>query len=224
MNKNILVVASHPDDETIGCGGTLAKHIAEGDSVAIITLTNGVGSRIGRNKDQILREKYALKAMDALGVTWIGKGNFPDNRMDSVDILEICKFLEEHKKKFYPDLIYTHSHSDLNVDHRITFEAVLTAYRPQPEESYSEIRLFETPSSTDFSIDSLYGPFSPNLFVNISNFWEKKLEALNFYETEMRNYPHSRSYQKIKALAEYRGGSSGLELAEAFEIVRKINR
>ena len=144
--------------------------------------------------------------------------------MDSVPILEIIKFIESFKKNFYPDIIYTHSPSDLNIDHTITAKATLTAFRPEPQEKYSEIRFFEIASSTDFTLKQLNDRFEPNLFINIKDFIDKKIEALKCYEIEMRDYPHSRSYEKIKSLAEYRGAQSGLEYAEAFEIVRKIDR
>ena len=144
--------------------------------------------------------------------------------MDSVPLLEIVKFIEEVKDKYDPDIIYSHSPSDLNVDHKVVTSATLTAFRPQPGEKNSEIRLFEVPSATDYSIEELEGFFNPNLFINIGNFWQSKLDALTCYDTEIRDYPHSRSYKKIESLAQYRGSQSGLELAEAFVLVRKINK
>jgi len=226
MQKNkVLVVAAHPDDETIGCGGSLSRHAKEKDEIAVITLTNGVSSREQViEKDLVNRNIAAEKAINILGANWIAKGDFPDNAMDSIPLLEIIKFIEEIKDKFDPDIIYTHSPSDLNVDHKIVTTATLTAFRPQPGERNSEIRLFETPSATDFSVEELDGTFSPNLFINIENFWQSKLDALSCYDTEIRDYPHSRSYKKIESLAQFRGSQSGLELAEAFMLVRKITR
>lgn len=225
MKKSILVIAAHPDDETIGCGGAIIKHKCDGDEVNILTLTDGVGSRLGADDNDLkVRNDAAKSAIDILGANWIGAGNFSDNNMDSVPILEIIKFIESFKKNFYPDIIYTHSPSDLNIDHTITAKATLTAFRPEPQEKYSEIRFFEIASSTDFTLKQLNDRFEPNLFINIKDFIDKKIEALKCYEIEMRDYPHSRSYEKIKSLAEYRGAQSGLEYAEAFEIVRKIDR
>ena len=224
MSK-ILVVAAHPDDETIGCGGTIAKHVSGGDEVGIITLTNGVSARTGANKeDQLKRTEAAEKAMNLLGAEWIGKGDFSDNGMDENPMLEIIRFIESYKDSFYPEIIYTHTSHDLNVDHRVTTTAVLTAFRPQPEESYKEIRLFEESSSSDFTADSLHGSFKPNLFIDITNFMTFKMEALKFYDTEMREYPHSRSYMNIESVAKYRGASVGIPYAEAFEIARSIQR
>ncbi len=225
MKNKVLVVASHPDDETIGCGGTIAKHVYEGDKVSIITLTNGVSSRSESNDgDQKIRKDAATAAINSLGADWLAAGDFPDNRIDKIPIIEVIQFIEEQKKFFYPDIIYVHSPTDLNIDHRIAAEAVLTAYRPQPEESYSEIRFFEIASSSDFTVKKLHNKFAPNLFINIEKFWEKKLEALKFYDLEMREDPHSRSYERIKILSKYRGAESGMNLAEAFEVVRRIIR
>lgn len=225
MKKSILILASHPDDETLGCGASIARHVHDGDDVRVITLTNGVNSREDVNSaDAQKRSKAAEDAMNFLGAKWLGSGDFPDNKIDSVPLIEVVKFIESFKELFYPDIIYVHSPTDLNIDHRIAASAALTAYRPQPNERYSEIRFFEIPSSTDFTVKQLDNKFEPNLFINIDNYWEKKLEALKFYDIEMRSSPHSRSYKKIKSLAEYRGAQSGMELAEAFEVVRKIIR
>tara|TARA_B100000963_G_C22598601_1_gene659135 strand:- start:379 stop:1077 length:699 start_codon:yes stop_codon:yes gene_type:complete len=225
MNKSVLIIVAHPDDETIGCGGTILKHVSEGDTVNVITLTDGVSSRSSVSfEDNKARNEAAVNAINALGANWIGSGEFPDNNMDSIPILKIIKFVESFKESFYPDIIYTHSPSDLNVDHTIAAKATLTAFRPEPKETYSEIRFFEIASSTDFSIKQLNKRFEPNLFINIENFISKKIKALQHYDMEMRDYPHSRSYKKIESLAEYRGSQSGLPCAEAFEVVRKIRR
>lgn len=225
MKKSILVIASHPDDEVIGCGASIARHVYEGDDVGVITLTNGVASREGAaSADALNRLNAAENAMSSLGATWLGSGDFPDNKIDSVPLIEVVKFIESFKKSFYPDIIYVHSPTDLNIDHRIAASATLTAYRPQPNELYSEIRFFEIASSTDFTVKQLENKFEPNLFINIDDFWSKKLEALKFYDMEMRPSPHSRSYEKLRSLAEYRGAQSGIALAEAFEVVRKIIR
>jgi len=144
--------------------------------------------------------------------------------MDKTPLLEIIKYIESFKETFYPDIIYSHTAQDLNVDHRVVTTAVLTAFRPQPEETYKEIRLFEVPSSTDFTTESLHGIFTPNLFIDIQDFINIKIEALNFYDEEMREYPHTRSYMNIETVAKYRGASVGIPYAEAFQIVRRIHR
>jgi len=225
MKKKILIIAAHPDDETIGCGGTIARHAYNGDEVGIITLTDGVNSRNNFNDEDVERRSKAAKnAMKRLNAKWITSGNFPDNQIDSVPLIDVIKFIESYKKAFYPDIIYVHSPSDLNIDHRIAASATLTAYRPQPSETYSEIRFYEVSSSTDYNVKQLEQKFAPNLYINIDNFWKNKLEALNEYDIEIHDDPHSRSYKKIKSLAEFRGSESGMQLAEAFEVVRRIIR
>ena len=225
MNKSILVIASHPDDEAIGCGASIARHIDEGDKVCIITLTNGVNSRDDvQTKDAQERNEAAVNSINSLGAKWLGSGDFPDNKMDSIPLIDVVKFIESFKESFYPDIIYVHSPTDLNIDHRIAASATLTAYRPQPNEKYSEIHFFEISSSTDYTVKQLEDSFEPNLYINIDNYWENKLKALKFYDMEMHPDPHSRSYKKIKSLAEFRGAQSGMKLAEAFQVVRRIIR
>lgn len=223
--KSILVVVAHPDDETIGMGGTIARHVHEGHKVFAISMTNGVGSRETTKTEEIhARFDSANSAAEILGFTWLGHADFPDNALDSAPLLEIAKFIEKFKKKEKFDLVYTHSTADLNVDHRIVCQAVLTAFRPQPNEYWSEIRVFETSSATDYGHLSISRPFLPNVFVNIERYWDKKSKALEAYKSELRDYPHSRSKAGLECLARVRGSSVGVMMAEAFEIVRKIER
>ena len=144
--------------------------------------------------------------------------------MDSYPILEIIKCIELIKDEYNPCLVYTHSGADLNIDHRVLSNAVLTAFRPQPKEACREIRLFEVPSATDYGVSEINGNFTPNLYVGIHiNYWEAKLKALKAYKKEIKAYPHSRSIESIKNLAKLRGNQVGLEMAEAFQIIRKID-
>tara|TARA_Y100000768_G_scaffold333755_1_gene274048 strand:- start:197 stop:868 length:672 start_codon:yes stop_codon:yes gene_type:complete len=221
MYPSILVIAAHPDDETIGCGGTILNHTANGEKVYVITLTDGVTSRSNSSDSISDRAQMANEAFSILGAELYEAGNFPDNSMDSISLLEIVQFIEKAKEDIKPSLVYTHSFTDLNIDHRIAASATLTAFRPEPNEICSEIRLFEVPSSTDYALNK-FGTFSPNLFIDIKNSWSLKLEALKQYDKELRKYPHTRSYEKIENLAEYRGAQSGLIKAEAFEQVRRI--
>ena len=225
MNKKILVVAAHPDDETLGCGGAIAKHSNEGDEVKVIVMTDGVSSRfISKSKEVKNRNEALQKAMRILGADLLGRGEFPDNMLDTVPLLELIQYIENLKKDFNFDIIYTHSPSDLNIDHRIIFEATLTAFRPEPKECITEIRSFEIPSSTDYSSGKINQNFSPNLFIDTSSHHELKLKALGCYDMELRDFPHSRSLESINALAKTRGASVGLKMAEAFEVIRRIER
>ena len=223
--KRILVIVAHPDDETIGMGGTISKHVRHGDEVNVVSMTDGVSSRTTASKTEILeRLYYANKASEILGFSWFKQYQFPDNAMDTVAFIDIVKEIELIKNELKPDIIYTHSSADLNVDHRITLEATLTAFRPQPHEIFSEIISFEVQSSTEYGHRTAFGNFSPNMFVNIGKDWDLKEKALVCYKAEMRPYPHSRSIKALSILSHQRGNQVGLERAEAFEILRKVNR
>lgn len=221
--KNILVVVAHADDETIGMGGAIKKHVNEGDKVYAISMTNGVGARNESNSNVVIeRDLAAEKASKYLKFEWVKKFNFTDNALDHYPLLEIIQCIEKVKVKVKPELVYTHSAADLNIDHRIVANAVLTAFRPQPGEICKEIRLFEVCSSTDFGHVNITGSFVPNLFIGISETWNDKFLALKSYDKEIMNYPHSRSIDGIKNLAQLRGNQVGLSMAEAFQVIRKI--
>ena len=222
---NILVVVAHSDDETIGLGATIKRHILLGDSVSVISMTDGVGGREKTQSDEsLLRAESARSASEILGFSWEAQYDFKDNELDDYPLLDIVKSIEEIKSTISPDIIYTHSSADLNIDHRVVLNAVLTAFRPQPHENYTEIRLFEVASATDYGSTSVTGIFEPNLFVNITETWDAKEAALHAYKSELREYPHSRSLDAIKNQAKMRGSQVGLLMAEAFQVIRKIER
>tara|TARA_B100000767_G_C19749847_1_gene530253 strand:+ start:468 stop:1151 length:684 start_codon:yes stop_codon:yes gene_type:complete len=223
--KQVLVVVAHSDDETLGMGGAIAQHVRQGDTVNVVSMTNGVSARGEKLENEIkVRNKCASKASEVLGFNWIDSYNFDDNAMDGYPLLDVIKCIEASKSKVKPDMVYTHSGADLNVDHRVVANAVLTAFRPEPNEKCSEIRLFEVPSATDFGHESLTGLFKPNLFIDISSTWKEKEVALNAYHDEIRLYPHSRSIEAIKNLACLRGSQVGVSMAESFQVIRKIER
>jgi len=222
MGKSVLVVAAHADDEVLGCGGTLAKHVAAGDDVFAVFLTNGVGSRPeSLGSAEIHRRQAAHKVGAILGLTEIVQYDFPDNKLDSVPLLEIVQRLESLLDRLQPAIIYTHHAGDLNIDHRIAFQAVLTACRPLPGVSVQEIYSFEVLSSTEWAGPD--GPvFVPNVFVDIGEQLEIKRLALEAYDLEMRPAPHSRSVRHSMLLAEHRGYSVGVSAAEVFQAIRLI--
>lgn len=221
----ILVVVAHTDDEALGLGGTIAKHVENGDIVYGISMTDGISARSGENEEGInFRAQASINAGKILGLTWIEGGSFPDNAMDTVPLLAVAKVIEKAKSLVKPTIIYTHSSADLNVDHRIVSQATLTAFRPQSNEIWQEIRVFEVASATDYGHKSITNLFYPNLYVDIKHTWAKKLAALNEYKMEMRDSPHTRSFEGLENLARHRGNQVGLYYAEAFEIIRKIER
>lgn len=228
MKNVVLVVAAHPDDEVLGCGGTIAKHTASGDDVHILIMAEGLTSRDStRNASahkQELTELHAnsQKVAEILGAKSVTLHNFSDNRMDSVDLLDVVKAVEKIKDKVKPNIIYTHHAGDVNIDHQITHNAVVTACRPQPGECVKRILFFETVSSTEWQMSTADKMFYPNWFVNIGDVFETKMTALKCYKTEMRKYPHSRSYEAVEFLARTRGFSIGVKYAEAFTLGRNI--
>ena len=225
MKEVILVVVAHSDDETISMAGTIRKHVNKGDKVYVISMTNGVGSRKDVDEDKIAERKNASNiASKVLGFEWGNCYEFNDNAMDSYPLVEVVKAIEEAKKKNRPTIVYTHSGADLNVDHRVVANAVLTAFRPHPNEICKELRLFEVASATDYGNSAITGSFSPNLFIDISGEWMAKFESLNAYSIEMRDYPHSRSIEAIQNLSRLRGNQVGFKLAEAFEVIRKLEQ
>ncbi len=224
----ILVVAAHPDDEILGCGGTIARHIQQGDQVSIVILAEGVTSRAKQRSVELDSEKLqelanaSLLAGFALGVKDISLHDFPDNRMDTIAMLDVVKLIEVHIERLHPDLVYTHHAGDVNLDHRVIYQAVITACRPQPGHSVKTILCFETVSSTEWQPALGRMEFSPNWFVDISNTLPIKMQALSHYESELRPWPHPRSLQTIEYLARWRGTMIGVEAAEAFELARHI--
>ncbi len=225
MSKRILIIVAHTDDETIGMGGTIAKHKENGDEVFAISMTNGVSSRKNVNSKEINeRVMAAKKAAKILNFNWLDNFDFPDNAMDKIPLINVVQKIERAKKQINPKIIYTHSFADLNIDHQIVCKATLTAFRPQDKEIYEEISCFETASSTDFSHESIAETFKPNKFVDIKKYLNKKTMAMKAYSSELKSFPHSRSLEGIKNLNAHRGTSVGLESAEAFQTLRSISR
>lgn len=224
----ILVVAAHPDDEVLGCGGTIAGHTSAGDEVHVVVLAEGVTSRdkvrLRERHDAELSElaEAAHKANEILGVSSLTLHSLPDNRLDSIDLLDLVKVVEDHIERIKPNILYTHHAGDVNIDHRRIHEAVITATRPQPGQSVQTLLFFEVPSSTEWQTPGSAPAFVPNWFVDISRGLESKLRALAAYETEMRPWPHSRSCKAVECLAHWRGSTIGCNAAEAFTLGRRI--
>jgi LmbE family N-acetylglucosaminyl deacetylase len=222
MNETVLVVAAHADDEALGCGGTVARHVAEGYIVHVVFMADGVTSRSGAERAELeARLSAAQRAQAILGVSHIHSLELPDNRMDSLPLLEVIQHLEPIVEELRPHLVYTHHHGDLNVDHRITHQAVMTACRPLPGHSVKEIRCFEVLSNTEWGAPA-FAPFEPNIFVDISAYLDVKQAALAAYQGEMRDVPHSRSAVHAEVLARHRGYCVGLQAAEAFALARRV--
>lgn len=223
--KKILVVAAHPDDEVLGCGGTVARLVRQGYAAFTLILGEGitsrenVGDRQKKQKEIIKLKKQAKKANKIIGVKKVFFFDLGDNRFDMVPLLDIVNIVEKVKNGVKPDIVFTHYRKDLNIDHQITYKAVITATRPIKGETVKEIYSFETPSSTEWSYPL---SFCPNVFFDISKNINIKLKALKKYKTELRDFPHPRSLKGVELAAKFRGMNVGLEYAEAFESIRFI--
>lgn len=220
-SKRLLVIAAHPDDEVLGCGATMARCAAQGCEVHVVILSRGISSRNSadeKNTDSKAHNALLGASREAnahLGVSSHSVHDFPDNRMDSLPLLDIIKPIEHTIEQLQPDTVLTHYYNDLNIDHRIVHQAVLTACRPLPMNTLRQLLFFEIPSSTEWQV-SQHGGFSPSVYIDVSQTLEKKLEALRIYASEMRSWPHARSLNAVEYLARWRGASAGLDAAEAF--------
>jgi LmbE family N-acetylglucosaminyl deacetylase len=225
LGRTVLVVAAHPDDEVLGCGGTLARLARAGTAVHVGFLADGVASRAGTAAQTAgERRAAAARAAQILGVQSVAHHGFPDNACDTVPLIEITKVVEQWIARLQPDTVLTHHAGDVNVDHRRAHEAVITACRPQPGRCVTRILCFEVPSSTEWQPPGSGVAFAPSLFVDIAAELAMKRRALEAYDVEMRPWPHSRSYEAVEHLARWRGATVGCEAAEAFMIARQILR
>jgi len=225
MTKKILIVAAHPDDEVLGCFGTVARMIEEGCEAYTLILGEGKTSRddsrnVSVRKDEMSALSLEMEEANSLiGIKKVFTAGLPDNRFDSVDLLDVVKSVLKVKEEVLPDVVFTHYANDLNIDHRVTYNAVLTACRPMAGETVKEIYSFEVLSSTEWNYPLT---FSPDTYFDISGTIRKKTEAMKIYDSEIRDFPHPRSVEGIKLNARWHGMRTGLEYAEAFKCVRRL--
>ncbi len=223
----VLVIAAHPDDEVLGCGATAARLVMEGHEVHFAILGEGLTARHSVQTETDARQLAALHrqahaAAAKVGVKHVVLNKLPDNRLDTVPLLEVIKVVEELIERLKPEVIYTHHAGDLNVDHGVIHRAVLTATRPMSGQVVREIYAFEVPSSTEWAFQRLEPAFRPNVFVDVTRTLEAKIAAMECYESEARKFPHPRSPEALRAIAMRWGSVAGCGAAEAFELVRSI--
>lgn len=226
--EKILVVAAHPDDEVLGCGGTIARHADAGDQVQVLLVAEGATSRQPqRDRDQASYElsdlaQAAQQAGSILGAQGVELLDLPDNRLDSLDRLDLIKQIEERIARHQPQVVYVHHAGDVNIDHRRLHEAVVTTCRPTPGQPVRRLLSYEVASSTEWQPPGSAPAFQPNWFVDITAQWERKRQALEAYAAEMRPWPHARSIEALEHLARWRGAQVGVEAAEAFCLLRQL--
>jgi len=225
MTRTTLVAAAHPDDEVLGCGGTIASLAASNEQVHVVFFTDGVSARYCEGDKGLAeathRREESQRALQILGIQSSTHLNFPDNRLDSVPTLDVVKRLEEILKSVNPDIVFTHHPWDVNVDHRKVTEAVEIAARPLQGNSVASIFYYETLSSTEWVIRDSSSAFVPNAYVDIVDFLEVKLRALAIYKSELRDPPHPRSAYGVEIQAAWRGLAINSSAAEAFVVARQ---
>ncbi|MDA7818228.1 PIG-L family deacetylase [Sulfurimonas sp.] len=225
MSKKILIVCAHPDDEVLGCFGTVAKLINKGYEAYTLILGEGKTSRDEKRVVEDKKNEIAIlnieiqKANNIIGIKKVFVESFADNRFDSVDLLDIVKVVTKVKEIVQPDIIFTHYEHDLNIDHQLTYKAVITATRPMEHECVKEIYSFEILSSTEWNYPL---SFSPDTYFDISDTIDLKIASMKEYESELYKYPHPRSLEGIKLNAQYQGMRVGKKYVEAFKTIRNI--
>lgn len=217
-NKRVIVLSAHPDDETIGCGGTISLLKQKNFDVRVVFFTNGISSRT-KDKNKI---KNRLKCIDEvekiLKFKILHHFNFNDNEMDQISTLTVAKSIEKIISDFKPSIVFTHWKNDINVDHRKVYDATIVATRPYPSQVVKNIYSYEVLSSSNWNFSS---SFNPNFFIDISSVYKKKIDALKKYKTEILKNPHTRSLSNISCQNSLRGNQIGVKYAEAFEVIRQ---
>ncbi|MDN4609015.1 PIG-L deacetylase family protein [Sporosarcina highlanderae] len=216
MDEYVLVIAAHPDDELLGCAGTLKRLIDQGYKVVTVIFAKG-------RKDKEEEMLQAMKdANNCLGVEEHIFLAYPNLLLETYPLHVINEEIESLINKYEPSIIFTHHYGDINRDHQVLFQAVLTAARPLPNKKPIEILCFETVSSSEWTPFTDDKTFKPTYYVDITDTIDKKIESLKFYDAEMRPFPHPRSYEGLQHLARVRGMAVGVEYAEAFEVIRRV--
>ncbi|MGW2519706.1 PIG-L deacetylase family protein [Streptomyces sp. NPDC001617] len=218
--STVLVLAAHPDDELLGAGATLARHVRDGDAVHAVVLTEGASSRYREGLAEDLA-KSAQRAAQVLGLASLELWSLPDQRLDALPLIDVVQQVETKVDALRPDLVYTHFPGDVNTDHGVVARAAWTACRPYVLPGLRRFAVFETPSSTEWawSADS---PFTPSLYVDVTRTLDVKLEAMSCYETELRDPPHPRSLQALRERAGYWGSRVGRPAVEPFQVLREV--
>lgn len=218
-NLKVLILSAHPDDETLGCGATIAKLAQEGAYIKLLTFTDGVSSRPPKKVPFSNRNQRLFDVCKKLGISDYMYANYPDNRLDIISLLDKAKYIESNTLDFNPDLIFTHHPGCLNIDHKHVYESTLIAFRPQYGHK-QKILAYYTPSSTEYNPQN---KFQGNVYYDVSSTYKIKLECLKEnYNEEMKPTPHSRSYENVENLMKVWGNEVGLEYAEKFELIREI--
>lgn len=221
-----LVIAAHPDDEILGCGGTMANMSQAGHEVHIAILGEGITSRHDQRdgNDSAIDQLHqcSQKAGELVGAASVRNLSLPDNRFDTLPTLEVVKVIESLIDEFQPETVFTQHGGDLNIDHVVTYRATLTATRPMKGCPIKSVYAYEVASSTEWAFGQFAPRFTPHVFVDIAETLEAKIAAMESYESEARPFPHPRSPEALRAIATRWGSQVGMSAAEVFSVVREI--
>lgn len=221
----VLTIAAHPDDETLGAGGTISRFAREGHEVWVCILTDGATAR----HDHVDQQKScAVQAGEVLGAAQVTFAGFEDQRLDAMALIDVIAPIDKCIAELQPQLVLTHFGQDVNQDHRVAFAATMVATRPVSTTCVERVMCYETPSSTEWAAPFPGNVFSPNVYVDIGSTLSVKLDAMRQYSHtfsgEVHPFPHPRSYQALEAIARSHGSASGLPAAERFMLVRSVER
>jgi len=217
----VLVIAPHPDDEVLGCGGAIVKHVSEGDEVYLCVVTKAYPpdwpeDEIKERRDEVVR------ANKILGIKKTYFLDLPTVKLDTIPQKELNEAIAKVVNKLRPEIVYIPHGGDVNNDHRLVFEAAMVAIRPKPALAIKKVLCYETLSETEWAAPLAENAFMPNVYVDISGVLATKLKAMSEYKSELKEFPHPRSLEAISALAKVRGATTGVEAAEAFMLMREI--
>lgn len=219
---NVLIIAPHPDDEVLGCGGTIAKYADNGDNVYVAVITKGCEPLFPSQFVEKSREE-CRKADSFLGVKHTFFLDFPAAMLEDVPRYKLNDALVGTVKETEPDIVYIPHRGDMQLDHKLTSDAAMVALRPKYSHKVKKIYAYETLSETGWDIPNTANEFIPNSYNDISGYLDKKLEALGLFTTQISDYPNARSLEAVRALAMYRGSMMSLKAAEAFTLIREIS-
>lgn len=224
MKSKILIVAPHPDDETLGCGGTLLHHIASGNEVHWLIVTN-IQCKFGFTELQVNQRQAEIKQVsEAYGFAGVHQLLFPPAQLDSIPRVEIISAIGHIMQKVKPEIVYLPYRGDVHTDHNIVFDAVVSTTKWFRYPFVRRVLCYETISETDFGLNPETRGFIPNSFVDITKYIDRKIEIANIYQTEMGNFPFPRSTEALQSLAKIRGVACGCLAAESFILLREIVR
>ena len=222
--RNIVVISAHPDDEILGVGGTLLKHKKNGDKIYWLITTN-IFENKGFSKERISsRQKEIKKISEALSVEKVFMLNYPTMSLSTSTLIEMVPKISKIFIEIEPEIVYCLNRSDAHSDHRITFDAVMACTKSFRYPFIKQVLMYECISETEFAPQLPEKVFTPNYFVDISSFLEEKMNLMKIYESELGKHPFPRSLKNIEALATFRGASVGVEYAEAFQLIKYIDK